>query len=235
MVFFALFILGGIIMRISSVILASLFIFSVSPVFAESSKGYVKDSQGRTLVYRAQPSWWLIPSGTLLTGLGAFVTYGAYHEVNPQINLNGSLKLGDIWPDLHKVLANIRMHIPLNNLDGTPARAIKCALGTGITLSGAAILYSWLSNYAKLSKPFIVIDHEGLQYEGKDKINWKDVKSVRVVHDTAFNWNNGTGKLKRKYALEIVNVYDRLLISECDIAITVETLQELIKQYFRRW
>ena len=222
-------------MRISSIFLASVFIFSVSPVFAESSKGYAKDNQGRTLVYRAQPSWWLIPSGTLLTGLGSLITYGALHEAHPRINLNGSLKLGDIWPDLHKVLSNIRMHIPLNNLNGTPAKAIKCMLGAGITLSGMAILHSYFSNYFKLSTPFIVIDREGLQCEGRDKIYWKDVKSVRVVHGNSFNWHNDIGKIKKEFALEIVDAYDRLLIPESDIAITVETLQGLIKQYFRKW
>jgi len=219
-------------MRIASVFLITTFVFSVFSVSAQTSQGYTKDNQGRTLVYRVQPSWWLIPSGSLLTGLGAFVTYGAWYEVNPQVNLNSSFKLGDIWPDLHKILANIRMHIPLSSLDGKPARVIKCALGTGVTLSGVALLYSCLSNYFKLSTPLIIIDQKGLQYEGKSIIYWKDVKSVRVVHDTAFNWNNGSGKIKKEYALEIVDAYDRLLIHESDISITVETLHDLIKQYF---
>lgn len=233
--FFVLYTLGGSIMRIASLFLASLFVFSVSPISAQTPKGYVKDSQGRTLIYRAQPSWWSIPGGTVLTGLGAFVTYGAYYEKNPRVYLGGSFKFGVFFPDLHKILANIPMDIPLKNLKGKPAKAIKCALGAGVTLSGVALLYSCLSNYFKLSTPLIVIDQRGLRYEGRDMIYWKDIKSVRVVHDTAFNWNNGSGKLKKEYALEIVDEYDRFLISEGDIAITVETLDELIKQYFRKY
>lgn len=226
-------------MRIATLFLTSLFLCNVSFVSAhDTPKGYVKDNQGRTLVYRAQPSWWLLPSGSLLTLFGSLVAYDGLYEVNPApINLGASFKLSDIWPDLHKILANIRMNIPLKIIDGksNPARAIRFVLGAGVTVSGAALLYSWFDNYFKLSTPLIVIDKEGLQYEGNNKIYWKDVKSVHVVHDTTFNWSNNTGKFKKEYALEIVNTYDKFLINEGDIAVTLETLEELIKHYFRKY
>jgi hypothetical protein len=224
-------------MRISSLFLASLFFLNLSSISAQPTapKGYVKDSQGRTLVYRAQSSLWSLPGGALLFGLGGIVTYGALHEEYPRINLSGSFRLGDFFPDLHKVLANICIGIPFDDLTGKPARAVKCALSASVTLTGASILGAWAYNCAKLSTPLITIDKQGLQYEGKDIIYWKDVKSVQVVHHTAFNWNNGTGKLKNEYALEIVDAYDRFLIHEGDIAITVETLDELVKQYFRKY
>lgn len=224
-------------MRISSLFLASLFVFNISSVSAQSTtpKGYVKDSQGRTLVYRAQSSLWAIPGGALLFGLGSFVTTCSWYEPNPRINLTGSFRLGDFFPDLHKVLANIRIGIPFADLTDGPARAVKCALGLGVTASGASILYAWIHNYAKLHTPLITIDKQGLCYEGRDMIYWKDVKSVQVVHDTAFNWNNGTGKIKKEYALEIVDAYNRFLIHESDIAISIDSLDELIKQYFRKY
>jgi hypothetical protein len=227
-------------MRSLSLFLVSFLIFNIFFVSVQASsysfpKGYAKDAHGRTLVYRAKPNWWLIPSGSLLTSVGGLITYGAYHEPNPRIHLSGSWKLGDIWPDLHKVLSNIQMRIPLNNISGAPAKVIKCGLGAGVTLSGAALLYSYFSNYIKLYTPLIVIDSEGLHYEGKDKIVWKDVKSIRVVRDTSFNWHNNTGNIKETYALEIVDTFGMLLIAESDIAITVDALYGLIKQYHKRW
>lgn len=221
-------------MRITSIFLPSLFVFSFFCISAESQKGYAKDDQGRILVYRAQPSWWSVPSGAALAGLGAYVMHDAYYHARPKVKMHGSLSLGDIMPDLHKILARIRLYVPID-IEGKPARAIKGALGAGIALSGVSVLGSWIYNYAKLSMPLIVIDREGLQYEGKNKIFWKDVKSVRVVCDTSFNWSNDTGKIKRKYALEIVDAYDKLLIGENDIAITVDTLHDLIKKYCNKW
>jgi hypothetical protein len=227
-------------MRITSIFLASLFVFNFSFACAESQRGYAKDDQGRTLVYRVQPSWWSGFGGGLLTGLGGFMTYGAWHEVNPRVKLSGLFRFSDFLSDeslenLPKFLSRMHINIPFPSINGTPAKVIKVSLGAGVTGSGMALLYSYLSNYVKLSTPLIVIDREGLQYEGKNKIFWKDVKSVRVVHETSFNWHNDTGKMKRKYALEIVDAYDKLLISENDIAITVDTLHDLIKKYCNKW
>lgn len=237
---FSFFISEDFIMRILSLFLASLFVFNFSFACTESQRGYVKDDQGRTLVYRAQPSWWSGLGGGFLTCFGGFMTHSALHERNPRVNLSGSFRPSDFLSDeslenLPKFLSRMHINIPFPSIKDTPAKVIKVALGAGVTVFGASIFAKWLYNYAKLATPLIVIDREGLQYEGKNKIFWKDVKSVRVVHDTSFNWYNDTGKLKRKYALEIVDAYDKLLIGENDIAITVDTLHDLIKKYCNKW
>ena len=220
-------------MRISSLFLTSLFVFNFFSISAHSTtpKGYVKDSQGRTLVYRTQQSLWLIPGGLFLGGVGACAMLDA------RDNVDGKMKLGFPFNlrDLHDQLPNIRLYIPIT-LSAPFARVIKGAVGVGFAASGASILGAWIYNYTKLSTPLMAIDKQGFRYDGRDMVYWKDVKSVRIVHDTAFNWNNGTGsRTKEEYALEIVDAHDRLLIHESDIAVSVETLDELIKQYFRKY
>jgi hypothetical protein len=223
-------------MRISSIFITSLFVLNISAVGREScsqTKSFVKDDQGRILIYRAQPSLWGLPSSVLLTGLGLAMTHGAWYQQNPKIRLDGSFTLRDIWPDLHDVLANILVTIPFPSLRDKPARAVKCAIGAGVTVTGASLLSSWVKNYWKLSTPLIIIDYEGLQYEGKNFIRWQDVKSMRIEYDMTVHWFKG--KIKKEPCLEIIDTYGRLMIHESDIAITVEALYEFMKQYHKRW
>src|SRR5260221_8359991 len=108
MIFNFLISLEDFIMRISSIALTSLFIFTVFSTSVDAAtKGYEKDAQGRMLVYRAQSSWWSIPSGVLLSALGIYVMYDARYGDEAKGKVGGSLRLSDFFPDVHRLFANV--------------------------------------------------------------------------------------------------------------------------------
>lgn len=126
---------------------------------AEQKKTWYKDSSGRILIYRAEPSKLeaLVAGIISLWGL-PFICIGLKPEMYRDTvsgMIGGMFVLG----------------------------------GTAFSGTGIYLLNEWYHDYDSLHKPLIVIDKHGISYEGKEKILWKNLCGYQRFEHIIFTNN----------------------------------------------
>lgn len=192
------------------------------PLVAHVNDGnisYVQDPQGRTMIFRKQPSWWTCAAGTVLTAMGGGIIVAALHGVEMTLDTKTSL--------LRTQYVNINHH-------NSSTSSINTGLvGIGTTLGGLFVTYDWYYDWSRIAKPLIILDPQGMWYEGKSrKIPWAELKGLRLIDSPVYD---AEGRfLRYEYLIEIIDMHERWELKDRRLAITREALYEFMLDYYEQ-
>jgi hypothetical protein len=175
----------------------------------QQKRTYITTDNGRTLIYRSEKSIWNLVGAAGLATLSAACFYRAYESSNTP---------GNTFVTTHG--STRRYHKKAN--DST----IGLLGGLIFTGFGAWLTYDWYKNYTNLHVPIIILDEQGIWYEGS-LFSWKEIVTIYSLTITI---ENGIYS-QSEHLLEIVSKQNRFKINQNDIAITTDALQDLMQKY----
>lgn len=195
--------------------LITCLIVTVASAYARSERGYYKDECGRLLVFRKQPSWWMVPGGMLAIGTGPLMAYGIH--------------TGRLLASTHTHHSWGPFHVSGNSYDTTGDHAGGYLVCGVVSFGGMCMLYSWYYHHSRLNEPYVILDKDGMWYEGQGMLNWKDLKGVRLIEEPI---RDGEGRqIGTNLLIEVVEIQKRWKIEDSKLAVTREALYDFILEY----
>jgi|GEM_PF-4814799 len=209
-------------MKKQSVLLLALFIglCAAPDLSARPERGYMRDEHGRLLVFRKQPSWFCIPIGAIMTAGGAVGVFAVWAE---------KISVGS-HTSLHLKTGPFHTHIDGGYSENTTKDRVLASLGFGlISVGGIALLYDWHYHYSRLDEPYVILDRNGMWFEGHGQLNWRDLKGVRLVEEPI---RDSKGRvIGTRLLIEVVEIQKRWRIEDSRLNITREALYDFILEY----
>jgi len=207
--------------KIISALLSSILLASCSINLSaeqQQKRTYTTTDNGRTLIYRSEKSMWNLVGAAGLTTLGAACFYMSYKERQAYSHY----AWGNMHP-YHRILY----------ADDANKKSIDAAVlfmcGLLFTGGSAWLTYDWYKTRTNAHIPIIILDKNGIWYEGSLQFSWKEVIHVNIIKQDIYidGYYSGT-----KHLIEIVSLQSRFNIDEDSINITINALYELMQQHW---